>query len=56
MGTMSKININQIKGDWKYMVVAIKLGKGMISESWEIYLKNKLIISKVVCGTNVKFS
>ena len=22
------------------MVVEIKLGKGMISESWEIYLKN----------------
>lgn len=33
VGTMSKINVNQIKGDWKYMVEEILLGKGMISEN-----------------------
>ena len=30
------------------MVVSIKLGKGMISESWEIYLKNIALLLGVL--------
>ena len=30
------------------MVEAIKLGKGMISESWEIYLKNIALLLGVL--------
>ena len=40
---MSKINVNHIKGDWKYMVVEIKLGKGMISESLDSLVMHKLL-------------